>query len=368
MAGALYHPIYLFLVFILTVYVMKIYAQPSVDNSHFNYSIDELADNNFIAKSPYHIFSFILAIGLALFIGFRPICDEFVDMVDYNYTYSYLMGSHFFFDFDVDNLIYDNWFTYMASNNVPVRVFFLIVSIVYFGLIWLACRKLFTDNTLLAFLVYLAALSTFTYATNGIKAGMATSIFLCALAYYDKPLISVPIALLTYGMHHSMLLVIVAYFCVLLVKNPKYYFIVWGVSFCMAALHITWFQHYFAGFTDEHGASYLLSSRNSGFRIDFIIYSAVPVIIGYWMIFKNNLYSRTYDIILNLYLLTNSVWMLCMYSNFTNRIAYLSWFIYPIVLLYPFVNLYWSDRQDRYLKYVVYGHLGFTMFMNFVYS
>ena len=355
MSGALYYPTYLFLVLFVTIFVTQ-------TNTRISLFENELPERTF-----YGILAFIFAMGIALFIGFRPISRDFVDMVDYDRTYSFLMGQYFFFDYNAENLIYDNWFTYMASNNVPIRVFFVVAAIIYFGMIWFACHRLFPANTLLAFVVYLAAFSTFTYGTNGIKAGMAASIFLMALSFYDKPIISIPIALLTYGFHHSMLLVIVAYFCVLFVKHPKWYFIIWGVSFCVAALHITWFQHYFAGFTDEHGASYLLSSRNSGFRIDFIIYSAVPVIIGYWMIFKNNLYSRTYDIILNLYLLTNSVWMLCMYANFTNRIAYLSWFLYPIVLLYPFVNLYWSDEQNKYLKYVVYGHLGFTLFMTLIY-
>ena len=355
MSGSLYYPIYLVVVLILTIIITQ--------DRDKSLSYDE----EYRWNTSYRIFSFLLAIGLALFIGFRPVCRDFVDMVDYERTYSFLMGEFFQFDYETDNLIYDNWFAYMASKNIPVRIFFLTVSIVYFGMIWLSCRKLFPENTLLSFVVYLAAFSTFTYATNGIKAGMATSLFLLAVAYRDKLWISIPLAIFTLGIHHSMLLVIVAYFCVLFVKHPKWYFIIWALSFCAAALHITWFQHYFAGFTDEHGASYLLSSRNSGFRIDFIIYSAVPVIIGYWMIFKNNLYSRTYDIILNLYLLTNSVWMLCMYANFTNRIAYLSWFLYPVVLLYPFVNLCWSEEQNKYLKYVVYGHLGFTLFMTFIY-
>jgi hypothetical protein len=49
------------------------------------------------------------------------------------------------------------------------------------------------------------------------------------------------------------------------------------------------------------------------------------------------------------------------------NVAYLSWFLYPIVLLYPFVNIYWSNRQYTYLKYVVWGHLGFTLFMTVIF-
>lgn len=353
MPGSLYQSIYLFLIFVLTAFFIQHYTQRTLANEN--------------RRTAYRTFSIFLAIALVLFIGFRPVSIVFVDMISYDFTYSQLMGKPFYFDLEVDNLIYDNWFTYMASLNVPVRAFFVIVAFIYFGMMWLACNKLFPRDTIIAFLVYLAAFSTFAYATNGLKAGMAASIFLVALAYNEKPLISIPLAIFTYGMHHSMALVITAYLVTYFIRNPKYYFVVWALTFCIAALHITYFQHLFANFTDEHGASYLLSSENSGFRLDFIIYSAVPVIVGYILIFKYKLTSKTYNLLLSLYMLTNSLWMLCMYSNFTNRISYLSWLLYPIVLLYPFLNLYWSNKQVVYLRYVVWGHLGFTLFMNIIY-
>lgn len=354
MLASYYQDIYLIVCCILTLFICSNYT-----SADLNYQYRDSTPNVFIAL--------IITIFFAIFIGLRPLAKEFVDMGGYAIRYNSLFASTFFWESNTENLLFDNMLAYMASKSIPLNLFFLTVASVYFGGIFVACLRLFPGNTLLAVLCCFAAFSTFSYATNGIKAGMATSVFLIALAYRDKLWLSIPIALMTYYIHHSMTLVIVAYFCVLLVKNPKLYFILWCISFCIAALHITWFQHYFAGFTDEHGASYLLSSMNSGFRIDFILYSAVPVFVGYLMIFKYNLYSKTYDIILNLYLLTNSVWMLCMYSSFTNRIAYLSWFLYPIVLLYPFVNLDWSDEQGKYLKYVVYGHLSFTLFMMFIY-
>ena len=354
LGGFSYYYVYLTIFTIITLVVMNSYSQVDISDRYRQ-------------SNSQDFFAFLVTIFVVLFIGFRPISAAFVDMGAYASQYNNLLGTHFFFNSDTENLVFDNMLPFMASKMIPINIFFLVIALVYFGCMFWACLRLFPQDTLLALLCCLVAFSTFTYATNGIKAGMATSLFLLAVSYRNNLWISIPLAIFTLGIHHSMLLVIVAYFCVILVKHPKWYFILWAVSFCCAALHITWFQHYFAGFTDEHGASYLLSSRNSGFRIDFIIYSAVPVLIGYLMIFKYKLYSRTYDIILNLYLLTNSVWMLCMYANFTNRIAYLSWFLYPVVLLYPFVNLCWSEEQNKYLKYVVYGHLGFTLFMTFIY-
>ena len=353
MSAALYYPIYLLIVTILTAIVCQLYSSSS-----------------FLRKEgrAYLFGAILLTLFMILFIGLRPIRGAyFVDMAGYASNYERLFGNRFVFDSSTNNIIFDNWFAFMASIGIPVEMIFVIFAAVYFGMIFVACQRLFPKDTLLALLVYLAAFSTFTYGTNGMKAGMAASTFLVAIAYRDKLWLSIPIALFTYGQHHSMVLVIAAYFLTLFLKNPKYFFVGWLLCFVLAALHVTYFQILFAGFTDEHGAEYLLSGRNSGFRIDFILYSAVPIWFGYKMIYKYKIKSEMYSFILNLYLCTNSLWLLCMYSNFTNRISYLSWFMYPFVLLYPFVKLRWSRAQPRYLRYVVYGHLGFTLFMTFVY-
>lgn len=354
--ASLYRSIYLILVTILTIYIMPMYSRGALNHP-----------NRTQTSKPF--LTLCLCAFMILFIGFRPTSGRyFVDMGTYSEYYNMILGDRFYFDKSVDNLFYDNWFAWMASQYVDFSIVMLIFAAIYFGMMYIACRKMFPRDTMLAFIVYLAAFSTFSYATNGMKAGMAASTFLVALAYYDKLWLTIPLALFTYTQHHSMSLVIASYFLVLIFKNPKYYFAGWFVTFIIALLHIKYFQIFFAGFTDEHGAGYLLSERNSGFRIDFVIYSVMPVIIGYLMIFEYNLIkSKTYNILLNLYLTTNSFWMLCMYSNVTNRISYLSWFLYPFVILYPFVNIHWHKQQASYLGYIVYGHLGFTLFMNIVY-
>lgn len=313
------------------------------------------------------LLALLVAIFMIIFIGLRPCHEVFADMLIYDQQYQTLFNGRFFFEWDTENKFFDNWVPYMASKGIPSEMMFFIYALIYFGAMYFACKKFFPNDILLSFVFYLGAFSTFSYGVNGVRAGMAASLFLLALAHKEKIWISLPLAIFTFGMHHSMSLVIGAYLIVLLIKQTKYYFALWAISFVIAALHITFFQHFFAGFTDEHGAGYLLSNKHSGFRLDFIIYSAIPILCGFIFIYKYKIKSDTYNFLLSIYTLANSVWLLCMYSSFTNRIAYLSWFMYPIVLLYPFLNVSWSNLQCRYLKYVVYGHLGFTLFMNIVY-
>ena len=140
----------------------------------------------------------------------------------------------------------------------------------------------------------------------------------------------------------------------------------------MALAHITFFQEIFAGLSDEGGANYLNNTAENwggktGFRFDFVLYSSLPVYIGYITLFKYKLESKTYSFLLNVYLMANAIWMLCMYAAFTNRIAYLSWLMYPIVTIYPFLCPTFMPEQKKRLKQVVWFQLLFTLFMNIVY-
>ncbi len=317
----------------------------------------------------------LLVLFLIIFIGLRPVSERyFVDMDAYVKFYTWVYeGGKFYFDWDSDNLLFDNLFAWWGSVRLGYTSFFVFVATIYFVGAYLGIRKLFPNHRLTAFLVFLAAFSTFSYGTNGIKAGAATSLFIWALGYRENLKICIPLVLLSWGCHHSMIMVVAAFVVTLFVKNPKYYFWLWGFCFLMAAAHVTAFAHLFAGATTEHGAGYLLGSGGSdgtkgGFRIDFIVYSAMPIIVGWYALVKKNLQvSDLYKKLLSLYLCLNGVWMLCMYAEFTNRIAYLSWFIYPIVLIYPFLNEQWGRNRYKKFGLVMLGHLGFTLFMEVIY-
>lgn len=317
--------------------------------------------------------SMILCICLILLIGFRPHVHIFGDTANFTKDWGRLAWQGW--DWKVDNILFDNLYVYWGTIFDSVTPLFIFCAGIYFSCILIACRKLFPSNTTIIYLIYLAAFSTFSYGTNGIKAGVAASLFLVALAYRDNLKISIPVVFLSWGFHHSMIMPVAAYVLTLFFKNKDYYFYGWLLCLVIAALHITFFQELFAGLSDSSGAGYLhndtsaeVQRAKTGFRIDFVIYSAMPVVMGYFVKYKYRLHDDLYDMLLNMYLTTNGVWMLCMYAEFTNRIAYLSWFMYPLVLIYPcyaIANEKHPLVQNR--KIIVLGHLGFTLFMNLVY-
>ena len=356
----LYHYIYLSIVTIVSILCVI----------HYYKTVDDLRTR----KST--IPALVLLVLMILFIGWRPIDKTFVDMADYALIMHMRQGDEFIFNWNTENIIYDNLQAFWCSERLPLGWFFFLFSVIYFSGIFIATRKLFQLNTLLNFLVYLGAFSTFSFGTNGIKAGAAASLFLVAVAYRKELFISIPFLLLSLGFHHSMTLPITAFVVAYLFHDKRYYLAFWVVSFILAAFHVTYFQEFLAGYADERGAHYLEiidpsrreNTGATGFRLDFIIYSAIPIFLGYYLSTKHKLESATFDFLWCLYVLSNSVWLLCTYASYTNRIAYLSWCIYPFVLIYPFVNFAWSDRQEVYLRRCVFLHLGFTIFMTTIYS
>lgn len=312
----------------------------------------------------------ILTIIMILFIGLRPLSGVFVDMKNYNVIYQMKKGVPYDYTLDTDNFLFDNLLFGLSSHAVDITVFFIIIAVIYFGGIYLACKKLFPKDTLYTIIIYLAAFSTFSYGTNGIKAGAAASLFLCAIAYKEKVVPCIIFLILSLGFHHSMVMPIAAFVICLLYRKPKAYIMIWSLCVLIAAAHISFFQNIFASMSDDIGAGYLSedeSGYRTGFRLDFIIYSAAPVIWGYCIMSKYNYKSDFYRFIYCIYTLTNSIWMLCMYASFTNRIAYLSWLLYPIVLIYPYFDKPFIKNQYKSLNIVAGCHLGFTLAMTIIY-
>ena len=54
-------------------------------------------------------------------------------------------------------------------------------------------------------------------------------------------------------------------------------------------------------------------------------------------------------------------------SAFSNRFAYLSWFLYPLVIAYPLVNMPLREDQDRLTGLILLAYGGFSAFMWFIF-
>ena len=158
-------------------------------------------------------------------------------------------------------------------------------------------------------------------------------------------------------------------------NNPKHYLYLWGTffllmlvardSFSTLLTNIPWFEQ------DKRMSEYLNMSykgmeqmfSNIGFRWDFIIYSLIPIIAGVKYIYTYCYEDKLFIRLFNTYIASNAFWLLTIHVPYNNRFAYLSWFLYPIVLIYPLLKDNLINNQGERIKWIILCYYMFTYVM-----
>lgn len=218
------------------------------------------------------------------------------------------------------------------------------------------------------FLMFLTGFFFYGYGTNTIRAGFAASFLLLALAFYDKLFYFVLFMLIAINCHFSMIIPALAMLASRFLDKTKLYLILWMLVIPLSAVAGHSFEALFSSMTSDERISYLSvdtdqTHYNVGFRIDFILYSCAPVIMGYYYIIRRGIKDRFYSILYNTYILANCFWILVIRANFSDRFGYLSWFIYPAVLIYPALKYQLWNRQNEKVALIVFLHGLFTYVM-----
>ena len=80
---------------------------------------------------------------------------------------------------------------------------------------------------------------------------------------------------------------------------------------------------------------FLISFLLQVFRWDFLLYSVMPIWLGWYVIIKSKNYIMIILIVVALLIYCRMLFgIMLIRASFSNRFAYLSWFMYPIVLAY----------------------------------
>ena len=183
------------------------------------------------------------------------------------------------------------------------------------------------------------------------------------------------IGILACGFHQSIYLMMAAGGLAWFFKNSYYYLAGWIA--CVGLSYAVGFriQNYLArlGFgNDDRFSGYLTGDNMIGeivqmsmvFRWDFLAYSAMGVAVGYYFIFRRNFKDEYYHWIYNTFLLTNAFWVLVIRAAYSNRFAQISWFIMPIVLIYPFLKQRFWTNHEKMLGYAILLFYAFTFYSN----
>lgn len=354
----LYKPLYLHLAMLLS---MVVAALPYPDDGRL-----------LSARRQERNVVWVIAIIFIFWIGMRPIHPTFIDSWGYAAGYYTAMSGHYEIG---NNKVFEGIMQWFAQTGFSVHLWLTFVEAVYIGFTaWAVCR-LFTRWPMTAFAVMLASFSFFSYGTNGLRNGMACSIFLMMMVLVrDRHWVwAALLALAALGIHKSLFLPIGALILAYFYRNTRAYALGWLACIALSLVAGDYFIDIMStqGLIDTGRNSEYLSGENvdmsgfsrTGFRYDFLLYGCVPIVVGCYFVLRKKYDDATYKLILNVYIICNAVWVLVNRSWLSNRIAYLSWFLYGFVLMYPLLMSPYLRHRRWWVACAVMGNAAFSYVM-----
>jgi len=319
----------------------------------------------------YNVVGWFISVLVILYIGLRPIHPVFIDMATYAKAYSKMQQG--------DAVIIEkdyvfNYFMKWCSTIMPAKQFFFLIAILYILPCIAFSRKYFGKYWFFAMIMFLGSFSFWTYGVNGLRNGLGTAIFILGLVYYNSKKTTMYIFFtIAFFTHASIIIPFAAFIASGVYKNPKAYIFIWlaaiPLSLIGGGVWIALFSK--LGFAEDRTSGYLVGGdeymskfSKTGFRWDFLLYSASAVFAGWYFIFKKHIIDNFYIQLFGVYCIANAFWILVISAAFSNRFAYLSWFLMPAVIAYPmFRYKIWKDQYKTF-AIILLLYFAFTFYMN----
>lgn len=306
---------------------------------------------------------YTFAVLFVFYMGYRPNNTVYGDMTVYG---------EMFKDFQngkipqlKKDLLFQS-FTKLCSEFLDLKNYFFVIALLYTLPCYLFSKKYAGKFWFFMFFMFVGSFSFWPFGTNGLRNGLATSFFIWGLCYYDKKPVMYSFFVAAFGFHNSMIIPILAFLVATLYKNPKIYLYVWLASIPISLVAGNSLQSIFAGFYgDERAMDYLTktSGGNNSFRWDFLLYSASAIFVGRYFIFIKKIQDKFYINLFGIYAIANAFWILVIRANFSNRFAYLSWFLMAPIIIYPMLRYRAMNNQTFYIGLMLSLYYSFTYFM-----
>jgi hypothetical protein len=312
---------------------------------------------------------------IAIFLGLRPDSDVFVDSTGYIAFYHREViintrGEWLWYAFEIfcqDLKLSDSaWLTF--------------VSVFTFGFTFWGIHRLFPRKEWIALLLVLSNFTFYGGAVNGLRSGLAASFMILAISFLvennnnnnNNKLIGVVIAVCSVSVHKSFYLPFICFlFCLLSrigVKNAMKFYV---CSIIISLIGGNSVSNLFLGLGfDDRMDSYIGKEASNmiynntfshtGFRWDFLLFSVVPIVLGYYAVVIKKVKDKYYTLLINTYILANAFWVMVIRSSFSNRFASLSWFLYGIVIAYPLLNFKLYRNQNAVISFFLLGMIAFS--------
>ncbi len=316
---------------------------------------------------------YLLLFLLIVHIGQRPASHRFGDTINYYRTFmEYYNGA------PITTVNDYGWHVFMKtmSGVSSIHTFFTICAFIYVFPMYRISKDFFKEYWYYAFFMFIISYSFWTYGVNGMRNGAACSLFLWGVVYRNNKMLMAFFFLLASLFHKTTLLPIFAFILTLFYNNPKVYFKAWlaciPLSLALGSLWVSLFAN--LGFGDDQRlAGYLTSQAEegtfsqTGFRWDFLFHSCFAVFAGWYFVFKKKFKDKMYFQLLNTYLTCNGFWILVINANYSNRFAYLSWFMMAIIIIYPLLKERFFKNHHLMIGKIMAVYFSFTFFMYYLF-
>jgi len=297
----------------------------------------------------------LLAVLIIIYMGLRPINNIFGDTVNYNSEFKAMQADMHILQFTYQGEWVFNGLMMLFAKYSTIHYFFTLCASVYVGGMWWAVKRFFGNNHYLPFLVVLSMFTFWSYGVNGVRNGMAAALVILALSMQGKLNWQIVLCLLAVGIHRSVIIVIIAAIISRYVKRPQLFLLIWIFAIIISATTGNVLANLLSSFIgDDRFDQYLNSNEyaedfsSTGFRWDFLAFSSLPVIIAWRFISKYKFNDETYNWLFSIYLIANAFWVLVIRAEYSNRFAQLSWFIMPLVLIYPYcMKEFWPNQSQK---------------------
>jgi len=315
---------------------------------------------------------FLLLVFIIVYMGVRPISGRyFGDMGRYARSFeSFAKGQNIM---KGDDILFA-YFTKFCAMIMTVEMFFVICAFLYVYPLYLVSVRFFKKYWFYSFLMLALSFTFWGAGVNGMRNGLAATLFLFAISRKNKYHIYAWF-LVSLLIHKSLIIPVAAYFLAANYKNTKMYIRIWILCIPLSLAVGSVFEQFFlsVGFGEEDRLQgYLteidegIANSKTGFRWDFLLYSSIGVFSGWYFIVKKKFNDPIYIQMVNVYITVNAFWVLIIKANFSNRFAYLSWFMLSLIIIYPLLKVKFSNKQHRLIGQIFVLYYFFTYTLNVI--
>lgn len=314
-----------------------------------------------------YLLSILIIVFTILYVGGRSE-DIGVDTSAYLYAYNIFASKT---NFEVRKDVFYDLLSYFFSRFSSFNGLLTFCASLYIGVATIAFYNIFRKYGVYALTIFLISPNFFQFGINVMRNGLAASIFLFGLSLYylnpEKKIRYYGILFLSILFHASMAVPFLVFFITKHFKNTRFLIAVWLLVMVISILNVPFINvllKAFSTFGDSRAENYAVQTEEVStltLWVNFLFFKAIPVYTSIYFYQIRKFRDPFFVRILNIYLILSSLYVLAIKLEFAIRFAYLSEFLTPILLLYPFVYDKEFKMRFKFLKLSVFFLLIFLI-------